>query len=95
MRIHIESNFHIPGIKKEESLDFDRERMSLRQFLEELSTMAPASIEYVRPGAILLDKDDWEVDINGIPYQDQEGALDHLLKDGDTVTVKIMTLCGG
>jgi hypothetical protein len=95
MRIHVKSNFHVPGIEEKESLDFDGEQMSLRQFLEALSAMAPSAIEYVRPGAGALDKDDWEVDVNGIPYQDQEGALDHLLEDGDTVTVKIMTLCGG
>jgi hypothetical protein len=95
MRIYIESNFYVPGVEKEESLDFDREHMSLRQFLEALSMMSPSRIEYVRPGAVLLDKDDWEVDINGIPYQDHQGALDHPLKDGDTVTIRIMAFGGG
>lgn len=95
MRIHVESNFHIPGLEEKENLDFDMEQMSLREFLVALSAMSPTAIEYVRPGAAALDKDDWEVDVNGVPYQVHEGALDHLLKDGDTVKVKIMTLCGG
>ena len=67
MRIHIKSNFFVPGLENKESVDLERPQMTLREFLEELSEMSPTAIEYVRPGAEVLDPDDWEVDVNGTP----------------------------
>ena len=72
----------------------DRSKITLREFLEELSKMAPP-IEYVRPGAKTLNPDDWEIDINDIPYQQCSDGLETLLKDGDTVTIKILAFGGG
>ena len=95
MRIHITSNFFVPGLEKKESVDVERPQMTLLEFLEELSKMSPTAIEYVRPGADVLDPDDWEVDVNGTPYQHCSHGLRTPLKDGDTVTIKILAMGGG
>ena len=96
MRIHIKSNFVVPGLKDREDIDLDQTEISLRQLLEELQRLAaPSPIEYVRPGAHHLDPDDWEVDINDLPYEKCGRELETLLKDGDTVTIRILALGGG
>lgn len=95
MRIHIQSNFFVPGLEDNESVDFDAEEMTLREFLEALSGMSPDRVEYVEPEATLLDPEDWEVDINGIPYQNCPRGLESPLHDGDTVTIRILAQGGG
>ena len=95
MKVHIKSNFFVPGLEKRDDIDFDQSQMTLREFLEKLSKLSPTSIEYVRPGAELLDPDDWEVEINGTPYQYCSDGLRTSLKDGDTVTIKILAFGGG
>ena len=94
MNIHIKSNFVVPGLEDRDSVDIDRSSMTLRQFLEELSTMSPTPIEYVRAGAKRLNPDDWEIDINGVPCDEREG-LETVLKDGDIITLKIVVFGGG
>jgi hypothetical protein len=95
MRIYIKSNFVVPGLKDGDSVDIDRSSMTLRQFLEELATISPTPIEYVRAGAKTLNPDDWEIDINDIPFHEHRKGLETLLKDEDTVTLKIMVFGGG
>ncbi len=95
MKIYLKSNFSIPGLEDRESIDFDRSQITLRELLEELSARAPNPVEYVRPGAKALDPYEWEVDINGTPYQDHGSGLETLLKNGDTVTIRIIPLGGG
>ena len=95
IRVNIKSNFVVPGLEEKESLDLDRSRLTLREFLGELSRRAPIRIEYVRPGARALDPDEWEVEVNGVPYQSCEGGLEALLGDGDTVNIRILALGGG
>jgi hypothetical protein len=96
VKIHIKSNFVVPGLEDRDDIEFDRAEMTLRQLLEELQRLAvPSPIEYVRSGARHLDPDDWEVEINDLPYQKCERELETPLKDGDTVTIKIMALGGG
>jgi hypothetical protein len=95
MRIHIKSNFFIPGLENEESVDLHGTEMTLREFLDELSRMSPDRVEYVEPGARALDPDDWEVDINGIPYQNRPDGLQSPLQEGDTVTIRILAQGGG
>ncbi len=96
MKITVKSNFVVPGLKDSEYVEVDRAEMTLRQLLEELQRLAaPSPIEYVRPGARALDPDDWEVDINGQPYQKCEHELETPLKEGDTVSIRIMALGGG
>ncbi len=57
--------------------------------------MSPKPIEYVRPGAEVLNPDGWEAEINRIPCQDLPEGLETQLKDGDTVTLKILAFGGG
>ena len=100
MKIFIESNVFIPGVERQasnaQSVDFDRGALSLREFLEELAARAlPTHVEYVRPGAEMLDPYDWQVEINGVPYQNCTGALDAPLKEGDTVNIRVLVLGGG
>ena len=96
MKIHVKSNFVVPGLEDREYVEVDRAEMTLRQLLEELQRLAaPSPIEYVRPGARALDPDDWEVDINGLPYQKSDRELETPLRDGDTVSIRIMALGGG
>lgn len=95
MKLYIKSNFIVPGLKDEESIELDCSGITLRGFLDELSARAPIRIEYMRPGAKTLDPAEWEVEINGVPYQRFSDGLETLLKDGDTVTIKIMVLGGG
>jgi len=95
MKIHIKSNFFVPGLKEKDRVALALSTISLRQFLEELARMSPTSIEYVRPGATTLNPDDWEAEINNVPYQQYPEGLDTSLKDGDTVTIKILAFGGG
>jgi hypothetical protein len=95
MRILIKSNFFVPGVDDSESIELNRKEMTLRELLETLSKLSPAPIEYVKPGSHALDPDDWEVDINGVPYQDLKARLETPLKDGDTVAIRILAMGGG
>ena len=95
MKIHINSNFFVPGLEQEESVTLQSARITLRAFLEELARRSPTTIEYVRPGAVTLDPDDWEVTINDIPYQHCPDGLQTPLRDGDQVTIKVMAYGGG
>ena len=96
MRINIKSNFVVPGLEDREYIDINGTGITLRQLLEELQRIAGASpIEYVRPGARALDPDDWEVDINNLPYQKCERELETTLAEGDTIAIRIMALGGG
>jgi hypothetical protein len=95
MKINIKSNFFVPGLENADSVDIDHPKMTLREFLEELSMRAPTPIDYVRRGADTLDPDDWEVAINDIPYEQCSGGLRTVLKDGDTVTITIVAFGGG
>ena len=95
MKILTKSNFVIPGLEGEESLELSGSEINLRDFFKELSKRSPDPLEYVEPGADRLDPDDWEVDINDIPYQDFEEGLEKTLKHGDRVTIRIMAQGGG
>jgi hypothetical protein len=95
MKIHINSNFFVPGLEREESVNISATRINLCGFLEELARISPTPIEYVRPGAVTLDPDDWEVAINDIPYQHCTDGLLTCLRDEDRVTIKILAYGGG
>jgi len=95
MKIHIKSNFFVPGLEQEENVTIPSATITLRVFLEELARMSPTTIEYVRPEAVALDPDDWEVAVNDIPYQHCPDGLQTTLRDGDLVTITIMAYGGG
>ena len=95
MKIMLKSNFVIPGLEDQESVEIPGSSVTIRQLLETLSKLSPDPLQYVAPGANRLDPDDWEVDINEIPYQDFEEGLEKSLQDGDTVTIRVLAQGGG
>jgi hypothetical protein len=95
MKIMIKSNFIVPGLEDEESLELDVSNLTLREFLENLSRLSPDPLTYVMPGEDRLDPDDWEVEINDVPYLDFEEGLEKTLNDQDTVTIRVLAQGGG
>ena len=95
MKIYIKSNFVVPGIEEREAIEMDRTEMTLREFLEALAEQSPDPLVYVEPGADRLDPDDWEVDINDVPYQDFIEGLKYPLRDQDILTIRIVAQGGG
>jgi len=91
----IKSNFVVPGLEDEVGLEMKGSEVTLREFLEHLSRLSPDPLEYVEPRADRLDPDDWEVDINDVPYLDFEEGLEKSLCDGDTVTIRVLAQGGG
>ena len=91
----IKSNFVVPGLEDEESLELNVSTLTLREFLENLSKLSPDPLDYVAPGADRLDPDDWEVEINDVPYQDFKEGIEKYLNDGDTVTIRVLAQGGG
>jgi hypothetical protein len=95
MKIMIKSNFVVPGLEDGESLELNVSNLTLREFLENLSRLSPDPLEYVVPGADRLDPDDWEFEINDVPYQDFEEGLEKSLNDEDKVTIRVLAQGGG
>ena len=95
MKIFLKSNFVIPGLEQKEWIELEPSEMTLREFLEELAKLSPDPLVYVEPGAERLDPDDWEVDINDVPYQDFHEGLENPIKDGDVLTIKVLAQGGG
>lgn len=95
MKIYIKSNFVVPGIEEKEWIEIDRTKITLREFLETLAERSPDPLIYVEPGADRLDPDDWEVDINNVPYQDFIEGLEYPLRDQDILTIRILAQGGG
>ena len=92
MKIYVKSNFVVPGLDNGEFADLDQSRLTIREFLEELSERSPTRVEYVRPGSQTINPDEWEIRINNAPFPQWSGGLDTPLKDGDTVTIIIIPL---
>jgi molybdopterin converting factor small subunit len=95
MRIHVKSNFVVPGLDNGEVLDLVQSQLTIREFLQELSERSPTRLEYVRSGTQTINPDEWEIRINDIPYPQWGAGLETPLKDGDTVTIIIIPLGGG
>jgi molybdopterin converting factor small subunit len=95
MKIHVKSNFVVPGLDNGDFVDLDQSQLTIREFLEELSERSPTRVEYVRPGTQTINPDEWEIRINDIPYHLCGRGLETSLKDGDTVTIIIIPLGGG
>jgi hypothetical protein len=93
MVVRIVSNFVIPGLEGE-SLDV-AEGITLRQLLVEISRISEKRLEFFRRGSETLDSEDWEVDINGVPYYAHTTQLETLLTDGDLVGIRISIIGGG
>jgi molybdopterin converting factor small subunit len=95
MKIHVKSNFVVPGLDNGEFVDLDQSQLTIRKFLEDLSERSPTRVEYIRSGTQSINPDEWEIRINDTPYQQWSDGLDTPLKDGDTVTIIIIPLGGG
>ena len=95
MKIHVKSNFVVPGLDNGEFVDIDQSRLTIREFLEELSGRSPIRVEYIRSGTQTINPEEWEIKINDIPYHQCGMGLETSLKDGDTVTIIIIPLGGG
>jgi len=95
MKIHVKSNFVVPGLDNGEFVDLDQSQLTLREFLEGLSERSSTRVEYVRSGVQTINPDEWEIRINDIPYHQCSRGLETSLKDGDTVTIIIIPLGGG
>ncbi len=95
MKIYVKSNFVVPGLENGEFVDLDRSRLTIREFLEELSERSPTRVEYIRSGTQTINPDEWEIRINDTPSQQWSAGLETPLKDGDTVMIIIIPLGGG
>jgi hypothetical protein len=94
MKIYLESNFMLLGSETIESIDFDRSAVTLKELLETLSRRSADSLEFLRSDGKDLSLD-WDIEVNGRSFGLCEGGLEALLKDGDTVTIKLALLGGG
>ena len=94
MKINLESNFMLLGSETIESIDFDHTAVTLKELLEALSRRAADSLEFLRNDGKDLSLD-WDIEVNGRSFGLCEGGLEALLKDGDTVTIKLALLGGG
>ncbi|MFH1115017.1 MAG: hypothetical protein V1792_13985 [Pseudomonadota bacterium] len=93
MRIRIESNFFILGFDGKE-LEAS-EGTTLRQMLSKLAGFAEERIEFFRRGSDELDTDDWEINVNGMPYHKCRAQLETLLAAGDLLEVRMNMMGGG
>jgi hypothetical protein len=94
MRIHLESNFMLLGSETIESIDFDLPAVTLKELLKALCRRSADSLEFLRADGTDLSLD-WDIEVNGRSFGLCEGGLEALLKDGDTVTIKLALLGGG
>jgi hypothetical protein len=92
MRIYIVSNFHIPGLRGE-SIEIEN-GSTLRQLLENVSKLSGEFV-FFEKGKNILDPDDWEVDVNGIPFDGFQIGADTPLKNNDTVEIRLLMYSGG
>lgn len=94
MRIYLESNFLLLGSETIESIDFERSEVTLKGLLEDLSSRSVDSLEFLRSDGKDLSLD-WDIEVNGRSFGLCDGGLEAILKDGDTVTIKLALLGGG
>jgi hypothetical protein len=94
MRIYLESNFLLLGSETIESIDFEHPEVSLKELLAALSRRSADSLEFLRSDGTNLSLD-WDIEVNGRSFGLCDGGLEALLKDGDTVTIKLALLGGG
>jgi hypothetical protein len=94
MRVYLESNFLLLGSETIESINFERTEVSLKELLETLTHRSAHSLEFLGNNGTDLSLD-WGIEINGRSFGLYDGGLEALLKNGDTVTIKLALLGGG
>jgi PDZ domain-containing secreted protein len=95
MKIGIVSNFVIPGLEVQSEIDVYNQTVTLRTVLEHLLLKSSGRVHFIRPGKDIVDPDDFILEINGLPIEGLKEDLDIVLKEGDTVTIKLSPLGGG
>jgi len=95
MKVFITSNFVIPGLGDKESVEFSASRVTLGELFERLTEVASGQVDYLEPETGQLNTEDYQVEINGWPFEGLKEGLDYLLQDGDRVSIYIMPIGGG
>jgi hypothetical protein len=95
MKILIDSNFNLYGLREEKEIHFDGPKVTLRMVLEELAKRSSGRITLVDPSTGALDPLDFVLKVNGLLNSGSRKDLETTLKEGDTVTLKITPLEGG
>jgi len=94
MKINLESNFMLLGSEDIESIDFEAEKVTLRELLEIISDRSTNSPEFLnRDGTDIAIG--WEIGINGRPMSECEKGIETVLKEGDRVAINLDLLGGG
>ncbi len=93
MRIHVKSNFLIRGLAGESVVVEDGS--TVRQFLESVSKLSEGVLVFFERGNDTLDPDDWEVDVNGIPFDGYQIRAETPLKENDLVEIRLLMYSGG
>jgi hypothetical protein len=92
VRIHIESNFVIPGMQGSELELADG--ATIRQVLDDIVRIAEGRIEFFQRGTDTLDAD-WEVAVNGVPCSIGAWQMETRASDGDVIAVRLFPIGGG
>ncbi|MBW2063462.1 MAG: MoaD/ThiS family protein [Deltaproteobacteria bacterium] len=95
MKVFIKSNFVVPGLGDKESIEFSAPQVTLGDLFEKLAEMAPGQVDYLEPGTGQLNTEDYQIEINGRPFEGLKEGLDYPLQDGDEVSIRIMPIGGG
>ena len=94
MKIHLDSNLVLVGMKDLSSVDFECDEIPLKELLESLSQRSPNSPKFLqRDGKTLSPY--WEIAVNGRSLAANDDSLNVILRDGDKVTIKLELLAGG
>lgn len=95
MKVFIQSNFVVPGLEDRESIELPRPEATLRELFETLTGMASGPVDYLEPETGELNTEDYQVEVNGRPFEGLKEGLDYLLQEGDRVSIYIMPIGGG
>jgi hypothetical protein len=95
MKVIIDSNFALYGLREESEMQLDGPRVTLRMVLQELSKRNSGRITLVDPSTGAVDPLDFLLKVNGILKSGSKKDLEASVNEGDTVSVKITLLDGG
>ncbi len=95
MRILIDSNFSLFGLKEVKEIHLDSPKATLRMVLEELAKKNPDRVTLINPFTGAVDAIDFILEINGRPNTGSKEDLEVNVNEGDMVSVKITLLDGG
>jgi hypothetical protein len=94
MKIHVDSNFVLLGVKDVKSIDLEGSETTLKKLLEALSRRSPESLKFLQGEGKYLSPG-WNIDVNSRPYAQCQEGLETVLIDGDRVAIRLELLAGG